>query len=122
MRAASPVTYIAPDDPPFLLMYSTDDEIIYPQQTQEMSWDLTANGVAHQLVSVDGGGHEFDNAGEQPDEAGIARAIVQFFVRTLVYHQPIAANPSDGGAASSTTTTEAPAPVATSSAHHAAHH
>jgi acetyl esterase/lipase len=121
MRAASPVTYIAPDDPPFLLMYSTDDEIIYPQQTQEMSWDLTANGVAHQLVSVDGGGHEFDNAGEQPDEAGIARAIVQFFVRTLVYHQPIAANPSDESAASSTTTTEAPAPVATSSAHHAAH-
>ncbi len=81
LRAASPVTYIAPGDPPFLLMHSTDDEIVYPQQIQEMAWDLAANHVPHKLVMVDGGGHEFDNPGEQPTEAGITKAIVQFFVR-----------------------------------------
>ena len=88
LRAASPVTYVAPGDPPFLLLHSTDDEIVYPQQSHEMSWDLGANNVPHQLVIVEGGGHEFDNPGEQPTEAGITRAVADFFVRTLVFHQP----------------------------------
>lgn len=86
LRAASPVSYIAPGDPPFLLMHSTDDEIVYPQQSNELSWDLAANDVPHQLLIVDGGGHEFDNPGEQPTEAGITQAIADFFVRTLVLH------------------------------------
>ena len=92
LRAASPVTYIAPGDPPFLLMHSTDDEIVYPQQTNEMSWDLEANGVPHQIVMVKGGGHEFDNPGEAPGEKGIARTVVEFLVRALVFHQPISPN------------------------------
>jgi acetyl esterase/lipase len=89
LRAASPVTYVAPGDPPFLVMHSTDDEIVYPEQSNELSWDLGGNGVPHQLMIVKGGGHEFDNAGEQPTEAGITRAVADFFVRTLVFHQPI---------------------------------
>lgn len=89
LRAASPVTYVAPGDPPFLLLHSTDDEIVYPQQSNELTWDLGANEVPHQLLIVKGGGHEFDNPGEQPTEAGITRAIADFFVRTLVFHQPI---------------------------------
>jgi acetyl esterase/lipase len=104
LRAASPVTYIASGDPPFLLMHSTDDEIVYPQQSQEMAWDLAANHVPHELVMVDGGGHEFDNAGEQPTEAGIAKAIVQFFIRTLVFHEPLTSAPisSNTGSTGST--------------------
>ncbi|HWD55377.1 MAG TPA: alpha/beta hydrolase [Acidimicrobiales bacterium] len=108
LRAASPVTYIANGDPPFLLMHSTDDEIVYPQQSNEMAWDLEANSVPHQLVIVDGGGHEFDNPGEHPTEAGIAQAIVQFFVRTLVYHEPLDTSPS-GGTGSPPTTSTTPA-------------
>jgi acetyl esterase/lipase len=105
LREASPVTYIANGDPPFLLMHSTDDEIVYPQQSKEMAWDLGANSVPHKLVIVDGGGHEFDNPGEHPTEAGIAQAIVQFFVRTLVFHQPLDTNPN--GSVSPPTTTGA---------------
>ena len=110
LRAASPVTYIAPGDPPFLLMHSTDDEIVYPQQSQEMSWDLAANKVPHELVMVDGGGHEFDNPGEQPTEAAIARAIVQFFIRILVFHQPldtssVGSNSSNTGSSGNTGST-----------------
>jgi len=89
LRAASPVTYVAPGDPPFLLMHSTDDEIVYPQQSNELSWDLGGNGVPHQLLIVEGGGHEFDNPGEQPTEAGITRAVAEFFVRTLAFREPI---------------------------------
>jgi acetyl esterase/lipase len=89
LSAASPVTYIAPGDPPFLLLHSTDDEIVYLQQSNELSRDLAGNGVPHQLLIVKGGGHEFDNPGEQPTQAGITRAVADFFVRTLVFHLPI---------------------------------
>jgi acetyl esterase/lipase len=106
LKAASPVTYIEPGDPPFLLMHSTDDEIVYPQQSLEMSWDLGANNVPHQVLIVSGGGHEFDNAGEQPTEAGIAKAVVEFLVRALVFHQPISNTTNTGvGNTNHTTTT-----------------
>jgi acetyl esterase/lipase len=97
LRAASPVTYVAPGDPPFLVMHSTDDEIVYPQQSNELSWDLGANEVPHQLMIVEGGGHEFDNPGEQPTEAGISRAVADFFVRTLQLHEPITNGTTAGG-------------------------
>jgi acetyl esterase/lipase len=92
LRAASPVTYIAPGDPPFLLMYSTNDEIVYPQQTLEMSRDLGEKGVPHSVVTVHGGGHGFDNPHETPSEEGIARTVIDFLVRSLVVHEPISSN------------------------------
>jgi acetyl esterase/lipase len=92
LRAASPVTYVAPGDPPFLLIYSANDEIVYPQQTLEMSRDLGQKAVPHQVVIVHGGGHEFDNPHESPNEKGIARAVVDFFVRSLVAHEPISSH------------------------------
>lgn len=79
----SPVTYVRPDDPPFLILASTNDRIVYPQQSQELSWDLAANGDSHQLVMVNGGGHEFDEAGESPDEFQITSLVVDFFVQHL---------------------------------------
>jgi hypothetical protein len=91
-------------------MHSNDDEIVYPQQSNELSWDLGANGVAHQLMIVQGGGHEFDNPGEQPTEAGISRAVADFFMRTLVSHQPIADSSTlDSLPAGATNTTTAAA-------------
>ncbi|HEX4163035.1 MAG TPA: alpha/beta hydrolase [Acidimicrobiales bacterium] len=122
LRADSPVTYVAPGDPPFLIMHSTDDEIVYPQQSNELSWDLGANGVAHQLMIVKDGGHEFDNPGEQPTEADITRAVADFFIRTLVFHQPIADSSTVGSlpggesptsannTSGTTTSTAAPSP------------
>jgi acetyl esterase/lipase len=96
LRADSPVSYVAPGDPPFLLLHSSDDEIVYPQQSNELSWDLGSNHVPNQLVIVKGGGHEFDNPGEQPTEAGITRAITDFFVRILVFHEPISGTTTVG--------------------------
>ena len=90
LRAASPVTYIAPGDPPFLILDAPNDQIVYPQQSEELAWDLGANGVPHELVSVTQGGHGFSTQGETPDEAAIIRLVVAFFVRTLVSHQPLA--------------------------------
>jgi acetyl esterase/lipase len=92
LREASPVTWIAHGDPPFLIVHSTDDEIVYPQQSQELAWDLAANGVPHQLLIVRDGGHQLDNPGENPDEAGIVADVEGFFIRTLVLHEPIASS------------------------------
>ena len=90
LRAASPVTYIAPGDPPFLILDAPNDEIVYPEQSEELAWDLGANGVPHELVSVTQGGHGFSTPGESPDEAAIVRLVVGFFERTLVSHHPLA--------------------------------
>jgi acetyl esterase/lipase len=83
LRAASPVTHVAPGDPPFLIFHSDNDEIVLPQQSQELADALAASGVAHQLVTVLGGGHDFDQPGETPSTVQIADMIVSFFVAEL---------------------------------------
>jgi acetyl esterase/lipase len=88
LTAASPVTYIAKGDPPFLLMHSDNDRIVYPQQSQELSWDLSANDVPNQLVTIRGAGHEFNQAGGSPDPAQITAMVVDFLVQQLEPHRP----------------------------------
>ncbi|HEY6427461.1 MAG TPA: alpha/beta hydrolase, partial [Acidimicrobiales bacterium] len=87
LRAASPVTYAAQSDPPFLVLHSDNDDIVYPQQSQELAWDLKANHVPVRLITVHGAGHEFDQPGASPPPADIARIIVDFFVQTLILHR-----------------------------------
>jgi acetyl esterase/lipase len=86
--AASPVHYVGSNDPPFLILHSDNDRIVYPQQSQELSWDLTANKDLSRLVTVAGGGHEFDQPGGKPGPAAISKLIVDFFVGALQFHQP----------------------------------
>ncbi len=86
LRAASPVTYVKAGDPPFLIVQSSNDTVVHPQQAEELAWDLAANGVPHQLVIVHDGGHAFDDPGAQPTEAQVTRLIVQYFLKTLVFH------------------------------------
>jgi len=89
LKRASPTTYVAAGDPPFLILYSNDDDIVSPKQSQELAWDLGVAGVPHQQVMVRHGGHEFDTKGEVPSERAIVDAVVGFFVRILVQHQPL---------------------------------
>ncbi len=86
LTAASPVTYISKGDPPFLIMYSDNDRIVYPQQSQELSWDLSANDVPNQLVMINGAGHEFDQGGGSPDPAQITAMVVAFMAQHLHPH------------------------------------
>ena len=91
LKRASPTTYVARGDPPFLILDSNNDEIVYPQQSEELAWDLGVAGVPHQLLTVVDGGHAFDTAGEVPSEHDVIAAVVDFFVRSLVQQQPLAA-------------------------------
>lgn len=89
LKRASPTTYVAAGDPPFLILYSNNDEIVSPKQSQELAWDLGVAGVPHQLLTVRRGGHAFDTKGEVPSEGAIVNAVVGFFVHILVQHQPL---------------------------------
>lgn len=92
LKTSSPVTYVAPGDPPFLILDGSNDEIVSPHQSQELAWDLGANGVPRRLVTVARGGHALDTRGESPSESALVALVVDFFERTLVGHVPISSN------------------------------
>jgi len=89
LRKASPTTYVKKGDPPFLILDSNNDEIVDPEQSNELAWDLGLAGVPHELVTVFDGGHEFDTVGEFPPESALITGVVDFFVRTLMEHEPL---------------------------------
>ncbi len=87
LKRASPTTYVHRGDPPFLILDSNNDEIVYPEQSQELAWYLGVDGVPRQLLTVYDGGHEFDTVGEVPSESQVVEAVVDFFVRTVMEHK-----------------------------------
>jgi acetyl esterase/lipase len=87
LKKASPTTYVKKGDPPFLILDSNNDEIVYPEQSEELAWYLGVDGVPRQLLTVFDGGHEFDTVGQVPSESQVVGAVVDFFVRTLMEHK-----------------------------------
>jgi acetyl esterase/lipase len=83
LRAASPVTYVSPEDPPFLIIHGELDTIVHPSQSQELATALHAAGVPASLVIVKGGGHALDEPGAQPSPDEITKMVVDFFVANL---------------------------------------
>jgi acetyl esterase/lipase len=57
MLAASPVTYIDADDPPFLIIHGTQDAVLPVEQAEIMHAQLTKAGVPSTLVIVENGDH-----------------------------------------------------------------
>ncbi len=83
---ASPVTYITPDDPPFLIMQGDQDTLVPMSQSQELYDRLKAGGVSAQLVIVKNAGHGFVPTGTgvvTPSRQEIARTVVGFFDQQL---------------------------------------
>ena len=71
-RAASPIFFVSPDDPPFLLLHGDKDTEVPLAQSQEMAAALTASGVPVKLITVEGAGHgpDFPGATDPPDYLG----------------------------------------------------
>lgn len=53
--AASPLTYVSPDDPPTLIIHGTQDAVIPSEQAVRLDRALAAAGVDHTLVLLDAG-------------------------------------------------------------------
>ncbi len=98
LKKASPTTYVKKGDPPFLILDSNNDEIVYPEQSDELAWDLGLAGVPRELLTVFDGGHAFDTVGEIPSEPEVTEAVVDFFMRTLVEHKGPAQSQAGYGA------------------------
>jgi acetyl esterase/lipase len=82
---ASPITYVTPDDPPFLLIHGDHDEVVPYEQSQLMYERLLQNNVPAQLLIVQNAGHSFidPNAIYSPSLIEIYQIIVQFLAKYL---------------------------------------
>jgi acetyl esterase/lipase len=58
--AASPIQYVSPDDPPFLIFQGTADQAVPPAQSYELAGALKQAGVPVTLVTLDGFSHGFE--------------------------------------------------------------
>ncbi len=82
-RSASPVTDVAPHDPPFLILQGTQDTMIPPRHAWELAQRLRAAGSPVTLVMVKNTGHGLITPGEQPSATDLVRMVTDFFTRTL---------------------------------------
>lgn len=78
---ASPVTYVSPDDPPFLILHGERDGVVPLRQSEVLHAQLQAAGVPSTLVVVRNAGHGFVPAGgpPAPSRGEIARMVADFF-------------------------------------------
>jgi acetyl esterase/lipase len=83
LKAASPVTYVSPGDPPFLIVHGELDTIVYPAQSQELAAALEAAGVPVTLEIVKGAGHALDEPGAEISPEMITKMTVDFFEANL---------------------------------------
>lgn len=81
LAAASPVSYVAPGAPPFLLVHGDSDGLVPHFQTDLLAAALADAGVEHQVVTIKGGDHCFFGAEDQLDH--ILDAAVGYFSRKL---------------------------------------
>jgi acetyl esterase/lipase len=51
-KAASPVTYVDKNDPPFLIIHGEKDELVSPRQSRLLSSWLSVSGVPNELIMV----------------------------------------------------------------------
>lgn len=81
-QAASPLSHVAPNSPPFLLIHGTADEVVPLEQSLLMKEALEAQAVPAHLMTVEGGGHgpHFPGAIEPPD---LIPEIAAWFQRHL---------------------------------------
>jgi type 1 glutamine amidotransferase len=83
-RKASPVSYVAPGNPPTLLVHGDRDERAPYSHSVVMFEKLRGVGVDARLLTVKGGGHLlFKEEGQDPPLAGLLEATGSFFDRHL---------------------------------------
>jgi acetyl esterase/lipase len=75
--SASPITYVSKDDPPFLIVHGTKDELVPINQAELFYEAQVKAGMDSTRITIEGGGH-----GIGGDE--IARRVRLFFAKHLL--------------------------------------
>lgn len=84
--AASPVTYVGPGAPPFLVVQGTKDGIVPPSQSSELVDRLKKAGDVATLLAVQNAGHGLVHVGSgpvTPDIPTVAADVAHFLIRHL---------------------------------------
>jgi acetyl esterase/lipase len=87
LTSASPVTYITPDDPPFLIIHGEKDGYAPLEQAEILDARLKSAGVSSRLVIVQNGQHGLmssDGKPSVPSAQEINQAILDFLNANLV--------------------------------------
>lgn len=81
LTSASPLTYITPNDPPFLILHGDEDDLVSLSQSQILHGLLTSAGVPSELIIVENEGHgfEFENYRSNPSLEDLLESILAFF-------------------------------------------
>ncbi len=82
-RSASPITYVEPGAPPFLILQGTDDPMILPRQSEQLAHQLQFGGASTTFIEVSGTGHSMNTPGQRPSPAQLTQTVVEFFLHTL---------------------------------------
>jgi acetyl esterase/lipase len=83
---ASPVSYVASGEPPFLIMQGTADTVVPPDQSADLAYELKADGDSVTLVMVQGAQHEFAPESNEKPSASISELVLEaaaFLVKDL---------------------------------------
>src|SRR5262245_19821445 len=75
--AASPVTHVTKDDPPFLIVHGTVDDVVPIAQAETLYNALKKAGVDATFIKMEGGGHGIGGA-------EIGRRLAAFFDKQLL--------------------------------------
>jgi acetyl esterase/lipase len=78
-KAASPVTYVDKNDPPFLIIHGEKDDMVPPVQSRLLSSWLTLNGVKNDVIVVKDAPHY----GKMFDEASVRAQVFSFLKSEL---------------------------------------
>lgn len=81
LKKFSPVTYIDPGDPPFLLLHGEKDDAVPLEQSQVLYQALIHAGVPVELIVVKNAGHSFVQMGKEinPGVDEISHKVADFF-------------------------------------------
>jgi acetyl esterase/lipase len=79
VAAANPITYVTPDDPPFLIMHGQQDNTVPPNQSELLATALKKAGVSVDHRVIPGAGHGGPAFGN-PDNI---RVVTEFLDRHL---------------------------------------
>jgi acetyl esterase/lipase len=82
-RSASPITYVAPGAPPFLILQGTEDPTIRPHQSAGFARRLHAAGVPTTLIEVEDAEHGLTTPGQQPSPDELTATVIHFLTTTL---------------------------------------
>lgn len=86
LSAASPLTYVGQNAPPFLLIHGSLDHLVPFEQSRWLADALEAAGNSVDLIEVQNADHGFISVGGKPihpDYAEINEKIVTFFKKTI---------------------------------------